>query len=79
MQRQVSRAKQSFPQTVLEPLDTNMQICKLGLIPFSIYKNELKMVHSWKTKSMKYLEKLLRKSLCDLLLSKIIFKHDTKA
>lgn len=37
------------------------------------------MVHSWKTKSMKYLEKLLRKSLCDLLLSKIIFKHDTKA
>ena len=31
--------KQSFPQTVLGPLDMNMQICKLGFIPFSIYKN----------------------------------------
>lgn len=37
------------------------------------------MVHTWKTKSMKYLEKLLRKSLCDLLLSKIIFRHATEA
>lgn len=31
--------KQSFPQMVLGPLDMNMQICELGLIPFSIYKN----------------------------------------
>lgn len=31
--------KQSFPQKVLGPLDMNMQICKLGFVPFSIYKN----------------------------------------